>query len=86
MVVHLYESFTIAVTPGPGGSGSTLQVYETDDDGNFTGDKHVLMLSEDATKEVHKQLGEVMGAKVEVANIQDMKRETSGVPKPQPRR
>lgn len=79
MVTHLYDSFAILPpTIAPDG-GLILQFVETDEDGNM-GEKHVFPISADAAREYHKQIGQKLSAKVDVANMQDMKRETRAVP------
>lgn len=77
MVTILYDNFAIASLSATPDGGLILPIYETDEDGNPTGRKHIFPMGREAAEEFHKQLGDLLGQKIETANIEDMRRETA---------
>lgn len=87
MVTHVYDAFLMKPPVESPDGNILIQFVPTDDDGNITGEVHVFPLHVEAVEQLHKAFGDLLGKKVDVATMQDLRRETSGhsVPGAQPR-
>ena len=75
MVTILYDNFAIAPPQMTPDGGMVLPIWETDDDGNPSGRKHIFPMGREAAEQLHKAVGELLGQKIETANLHDMKEE-----------